>query len=209
MLFQSCSPARLSPHRCLALAAEVVRQLPAVVVADHVVGEDDEPLQGEVDRAPGHRRDRRVFEPAVRPVTVRRQNRGEGPGAGGSIQVAGDVEARQALEVDLGNRVAVAPLLVEDLRVKRCLVGHRQQARRRKNVLAKIRGSLLPLRGGVLRHAEAVVERAILRRRGQDSAGQEQKSRQVSHADHRVANRRPRHHGRPEDLQTPGQDTWP
>ena len=61
----------------LAPPAERVRHLPAVAVADHVMGEDDEALAREADRASRAGVDRRVLEPPVGPVAVRRQDRPE------------------------------------------------------------------------------------------------------------------------------------
>ena len=51
MLFHSCRPGKAEPPQRLAPAAERVRQLLAVVVADHVVAEDDEALARQADRA--------------------------------------------------------------------------------------------------------------------------------------------------------------
>src|SRR5204863_3009371 len=58
-----------------AAAAEFVRQLMAVVETDHVVGENDEAESRETDRTSGNRCDRGIFESAVRPVSVRREDR--------------------------------------------------------------------------------------------------------------------------------------
>ncbi len=71
-------PGQAQPPEKLAPAAERVRQLLAVVVADHVVAEDDEALTRQPDRARGPGRRRRVLEPAVGPVPVGREDRGKG-----------------------------------------------------------------------------------------------------------------------------------
>ena len=52
MPFHSCRPPRLRPHR-FSRRPPNVRQLLAVAVADHVVGEDDEALARQADRASG------------------------------------------------------------------------------------------------------------------------------------------------------------
>ena len=139
MLFQSCRPARLSPQRCSRAPAERVRQLAAVVVADHVVGEDDESLAREVDGAARPRDQRVVLEAAVRPVPVRRQHRGKRAVTVRPVEVAGDEESGQALEVHLRDAIARVLALVEDDRIQRRLRRQRQQARGREHVLAKPR----------------------------------------------------------------------
>ena len=117
---------------------EAVVHLARVVVADHVVREDDVALPGEGDAA---RRDRArvaVLQPPVGPVAVRGEHPGEGPGLPHrAVQVPRDVEARVALEVDLLDGV-VAPLdPAEDLRVERGLLRHRPQARAHQDLLAE------------------------------------------------------------------------
>src|SRR4029450_5667280 len=121
-----------APER-LPLAAELVRELPAVVVADHVVGEDDESLASEIDGASGSRRELRVLETAVRPVAVRRKDGRKRAGALRAVQISGDVEARLTLEVDLRHRVVGTFLLVANLRAKRGLRKRGAQPRRRQD----------------------------------------------------------------------------
>ena len=94
-------PREAQPPQRLATAAERVRQLPAVVVADHVVAEDDEALTREADCARRTGRGRRVLETAVRPVPVRREDGRERAVTDRPIQVARHEEPRNALEVDL------------------------------------------------------------------------------------------------------------
>src|SRR5215471_19532986 len=115
-----------------------MRQLPAVVVADHVVGEDDEALTREIDGARRHRVDLGVLEAAVRPVAVRREDRRKRSAADWAIEVAGDVEAGQALEVDLRDGVIRMTPLVEDLRTQWRLLWRRQQTGGGEDVLAQV-----------------------------------------------------------------------
>ncbi len=91
-----------------------------VVVPNHVVGEDDVPLPGEVD---GARRDGclvGVHQPTAVEVTVRREDGREGTGLPDrTVEIAGDEEVRMALEVDLLDAGPLALHASEDLRAER------------------------------------------------------------------------------------------
>ena len=60
-----------SPQLLARPAEQPVFQLAAVVVTDQVVRENDETLACEIDGAARHGYHGRVFEPAIRPVSVR------------------------------------------------------------------------------------------------------------------------------------------
>jgi CO/xanthine dehydrogenase Mo-binding subunit len=86
MLFQVCKVARPSPSG-RAVGAEGVAELLAVVVADHVVQEDD---AAEPRPADAPRLDLGV-DPAVGPVAVRaEQDRDPAAGLGRPVQVAAE-----------------------------------------------------------------------------------------------------------------------
>ena len=72
--------------------AEIVRRLDGVVVAHHVVAEDDVALLREVDAARRHGGEHGVLQAAVVPVAVRRDDRREA--AGGRGLRAGDRDCR-------------------------------------------------------------------------------------------------------------------
>jgi hypothetical protein len=135
-----------APQR-FALASEGVRELTAVVVADHVVGEDDESLAGEIDGAARDRVERRVLQPPVSPMPMRRQHRGEGACADWPIEVPGHQEPGQALKVDLLDGVVVLGDLAEDLRRERRTLRHRQEPGGSQDVLAQVSRALLPFDG--------------------------------------------------------------
>ena len=139
-----------------------MRQLAAVVVADHVVGEHDEALTRQVDRAGRAGRQLGVLQTPVRPMPVRRQNRRKRTGARRPIEIAGDEKAGEALEVHLRDRVIAPACLAEDLRPERRLLGKRHEPRRHQNVVAQVRRAALPVgRRRVLARLQPIVQRAI------------------------------------------------
>ena len=138
-------PQRPDPPLGEALVEEAVVDLARVVVADHVVREDHVALTRERDAA---RRDRpvgAVLEAAVGPVAVRREDPGKRARLPErAVEVAGDVEARVALEVDLLDGV-VAPLdPAEDVGVERVLLRQRPQAGAHEDLLAQEPGPREP-----------------------------------------------------------------
>ena len=110
-----------------------------------------------------------LLMPPARPVSVRRQHRGQAAAAAGRpIQVAGDPMARHALEGDVLDRVAVAHDLAADHRVQRRARGPRPQAQRDADLPAQRLGARHPLglRGERRRERRRVIEVA----RGGDAA---------------------------------------
>ncbi len=99
----------------------MVLDLPgAVVVADHVVREDDRAEPCERDASGRDRTSLVVFEPPLLPVAVRAgDGRTFSLGVQRPVEVAGHVKAGVALEPDFLNRVTVALQRVEGARVQR------------------------------------------------------------------------------------------
>ena len=71
-------------------------------------------------------------------MTVRGQDRRKRAGAGGAIEIAGDVELGQALEVHLEDGIVAVSALAEDLRAKRRFVWRRQPSGGCANVITEI-----------------------------------------------------------------------
>ena len=103
-----------------AVVEEGVAERLAVVVADHVVQEDDAAELGPADAALLDL----GIDPAVLPVAVRAEHAGQLAGlAGRPVEVAAEREPGERLEHDLLDRVAVALELAVDLGVERGLRG--------------------------------------------------------------------------------------
>ena len=127
MLFQVWSVGRLSPQCRRRSFRNACRERLAVVVADHVVHEDDAAQLGPADAA---LLDLRI-DPPVLPVPVRaEQARDLADRLGRPIQVAAEREPRERLQDDLLDRVTVALDLAVDLRAQRRLREHRPEAER-------------------------------------------------------------------------------
>ena len=168
----------------LPASAERVRQLPAVAVADHVVREDDEALARETDRPSWNRVDRGVLQAAVGPVPVRRQDGRERTVADRPVQISGDEEPGQALEVHLRHRVVRVRDFVEDHRTERRPIRHRHQPGRREHVVMEVLRARRPLFGArEPRRLEPVVMRpgtAAARRAGSQRPRKERSSSESS-----------------------------
>src|SRR5262249_44244935 len=147
------------------LEAFAVLDLLAVGVAHHVVGEHDAAQTGQAD-AWGLQRIAGAFErlfatgrdillggrlagvihPAVVPVAVREQDRGQFAGlALGPIEVAAHIMAGITGEEDLFDGVVAAVDLAVDDRAERSPLGQRPQAVGDQDLLAQLALALLPL----------------------------------------------------------------
>jgi len=139
-------------------------------------------LAREVDRAPRHRGNGRVFEAAVRPVPVWRQNRWKRALADRTVEIPRGKKARQAFEVHLRYAVIVALDLAEHLRAKRRSLGHGHQPGGFQNQFADVRGALVPgVDGREVRRRERIVERSIRPGLGQRRLSSEHDGRQRKH----------------------------
>ena len=119
-----------------AIVQERVGERLAVVVADHVIQEDDAAQLGPSDAALLDL----GIDPAVLPVAVRAEDaRDLARRAGRPIEVAAEREAGERLEHDLLDRVAVAVELAVHLGIERRLREHRPEAQGHEHLLAEVR----------------------------------------------------------------------
>src|SRR5262245_34921197 len=122
-----------------------MRDLVGVVLANHVVGENDEALSGQIDGSPGHRHDCGVLQASVMPVTVRRyDSRKRTLPSERTVEISTEIEAWNRFEEDFLNGVALPLQFAEDLCVERTLFRHWQQARTGQNLLSQKRRTLEP-----------------------------------------------------------------
>ena len=111
--------------------------------------EDDVALPREIDAARRHGGEHGVLQPAVVPVAVRRDDRGEAAGRRGfqrAIEIAAEIVAGHGLEQHLLDGVRPVLDAAEDLRVQGVLRRHGQQAGGGENLLAQMRAPRLPFR---------------------------------------------------------------
>ena len=132
-------------------AAVAVLDLPgAVVVTDHIVGEDDVTLPGEVYAAGWNGADLVILQAPPLPMAVGTDDPGERTGfPSGAVEIPRGEEARKGLEMDLFNAVAFALDSGEDLGVegRRLMLG--QQTGGDPDLQAQRRRLLGPLGMGV------------------------------------------------------------
>ena len=125
-----------------AVVEEGVSERLAVVVADHVVHEDDAP---EPLRQPDAARLDVGLDAADLPVPVRAEDQRQPAGlALRSVEVAAEGEARERLQDDLLDRVAVAVELAEDARVQLGPRPHRPEAHRHAELRPDVLGAVEP-----------------------------------------------------------------
>src|SRR5262245_58339419 len=108
-----------------------MRKLIGVVVADHVIAEDDESMPGKVDASCRNGNAVRIFEPAVSPVAVGADDGWKRSGfATWAIEVASQIETRIRFEQDLLHRVIARVIAAieatENVGVDRHLLRHGQ-----------------------------------------------------------------------------------
>src|SRR5215471_18952247 len=108
-----------------------MRGLDGVVVADHVVGEDDVALLGEIDAARGDGSECRVLQASVVPVAMRGNHRGESSRwgrLGWPVEIAAEIVAGQRFDQDLLYGVGAVLDAPEDLRMERVLRRHGEES---------------------------------------------------------------------------------
>ena len=118
-----------------------MRGLDGVVVADHVIGEDDVTLLGETDaECLGRRKMSSFSRRPYGPMAVRIDDAGMfGGGVEGAIKIAAEIVAWQGFEEHFFDGVAVALETAEDFGVGRAALGHGIQAGGRKDLFAQLK----------------------------------------------------------------------
>src|SRR5262249_20265642 len=135
-------PGEADAPKLLAPPAVAVSQLIAVVVADHVVREDDVALTSKVDGAARHRASVSVLQATVSPVTMRAENRRERAAlAPRPVQIASDEKACVTFKIDFFDSVILMLDAIKDSRVEGALRRPRQQTCARKYLPPQVFGA--------------------------------------------------------------------
>src|SRR5262249_3100060 len=107
----------------------MMRNLVRIVVTDHVIGEDNETLPGQIDASPGNGSRGSVFEPAVLPVAMRRHNPWEWSlSTEWTVEVPAQIEAWNRFEKNFFYCVTLTFQFAENLSVQGPLFRHWQQS---------------------------------------------------------------------------------
>src|SRR5437867_6428507 len=111
--------------------------LAAIVIPNHVIAENHVALLCEIHAARRDRAGLGILKPAVGPVPVRGENRGEAPVlASRAVEISRHEKAGIALEEYLLDRISITLDSLENLRLQRSLLGHRPEPCGDENLLA-------------------------------------------------------------------------